>query len=81
MTTTSFFSDAQVLYTIVYPDGSCVRYRDDCRDYFINGNGLAYCKGVRLETWADDGSDEWQRIYAATEDGPQRDRYRSGPKL
>ena len=30
-----FAWNAQVLYTIVYPD--------DCRDYFANGNGLAYC--------------------------------------
>ena len=68
-----FVWNAQVLYTIVYPD--------DCRDYFANGNGLAYCKGVRLETWKDDGSEEWQRLYAATADGPQRDRYRPTPKL
>ena len=57
------------------------RYRDDCRDYFINGNGLVYCKGVRLETWEDDGSEEWQQLYGATEDGPQRDRYERRPKL
>ena len=73
--------NGQVLYTIVYPDGSCVRYRDDCRDYFTNGNGLAYCKGVRLETWKDDASEEWRRLYAATADGPPRDRYRPTPKL
>ena len=81
MTTTPFFLESRVLNTIVYPDQTCVRFRGDCRDYFIKGNGIPYCKGVRLETWEDDGTDRWQRLYDATANGPQRGRYQQPARL
>jgi hypothetical protein len=80
MTTTPFFLQevhTREVYTICYPDSSCLRYRGDCRDYFISGNGVVYCEGVRLETRQDDGSEEFERLYASTEDGPQRGHYRA----
>ena len=44
----------------------------------MHGDGIPYCKGVHLETRHDDGSEEWQRLYDTTKDGPQRDHYSKG---
>ena len=52
---------------VVYPDGSCVRYRGDIREYFVSGDGPAYVSGTRLEQWQDDGSEKWACLYATTE--------------
>mgnify|MGYP006103474439 CR=1 FL=1 len=71
---TFVYQEAPTLYTIVYRDHSCIRYRDDCRTYFIDGDGPVYAKGTRLESRENDGSEEWQRLYDATANGPQRDR-------
>ena len=36
-----------VFYAVVYPDASCIRFRGDCRKYFVDGDGPAYAPGVR----------------------------------
>jgi L-alanine-DL-glutamate epimerase-like enolase superfamily enzyme len=78
--TAGFYSDSRVLYTVVYPDGGCIRYKGDIRGYFVDGHAPAYAKGTRLEQWEDDGSARWQESFDEVAGGPVRARY-PGPRL
>jgi L-alanine-DL-glutamate epimerase-like enolase superfamily enzyme len=70
----------RILNTIVYPDGSCVHmaYASQGYGYFGAGHGPACVEGVRLEARPDDGSKEWQKLFARAQQHPVRDRW-SGP--
>ena len=67
----------RIINSIVYPDGSCVHMASSVQGYgyFSAGHGPAYVEGVRLETWLDDGSREWKKLFARAQEHPVRDRW------
>ena len=42
------------------------------REWYVEGHGAAYTKGVVLEEWRDDGSEEWDDIYERAKVRPVR---------
>ena len=69
--------EPRIIRSVVYPDGSCIHLAHSGQgySYFGGGNGPAQAEGVRLETWADDGSKEWQQLFARAQEHPVRDRW------
>ena len=67
----------RIICSIVYPDGSCVHMATTGQGYgyFNSGHGPAYVEDVRLETWADDGSEEWSDLFHRAQGHPVRDRW------
>lgn len=68
----------RIINSIVYPDGSCVHMASTSQGYgyFGGGHGPAYVEGVRLEPWADDGSEEWADLFARAQEHPVREHWR-----
>ena len=67
----------RIINTVVYQDGSCVHMAASNQGYgyFGSGHGPAQAEGTRLETWADDGSKEWQKLFSRAQQHPLRDRW------
>ena len=63
------------LYRVIWPNGAQVTYRvgkEGVWDDFAAGNQPAFTPGVRLEIIPDDGSQAWQELHAACQQGPVR---------
>lgn len=61
------------IVSVVSPGGRVVHFHDirnQCRPWFLAGNGRAQEPGVRLEIWDDDGSPEWADLYARVKVAP-----------
>ena len=63
------------LYGIHFDDGLTVYYRDPAyhQDFYDRKLPVTH-RNVRLQTWMEDGSDEFARVYAETAKGPVRTR-------
>jgi len=60
---------------VIWPNGAQVTYRvgkEGVWDDFAAGNQPAFTPGVRLEIIPDDGSQAWQELHAACQQGPVR---------
>ncbi len=61
------------IVSVVWPGGRVVHFadiRNQCRPWFLAGNGPVQEPGVRLEVWNDDGSPEWADLRARVEQAP-----------
>ena len=67
----------RIINTVVYQDCSCVHMAASSQGYgyFGAGHGPAQAEGTRLETWPDDGSKEWKKLFARAQQHPVRDRW------
>ena len=65
----------RLINTVVYPDGTCIHMAGMNLGPFALGIGPVYAEGVRVESWADDGSQEWANLYAQVLQQPVRDRW------
>ena len=68
----------RAIYAIVRDNGSKTWYNGEIRKYgFWNeshaGNVPMFEHGIRLETWANDGSKEWAKLAKRTLDGPVKE--------
>ena len=63
----------RLINTVVYPDGTCIHMAGMNLGPFALGIGPVYAEGVRVESWADDGSQEWANLYAQVLQQPVRD--------
>lgn len=66
----------RAILSVVWEGGRVVHYRDmkQVWDDCWAGNQPVQERGVRMETWKDDGSAEWADLYARATDFPVRDR-------
>lgn len=66
----------RAILSVVWEGGRVVHYRDmkQVWDDCWAGNQPVQERGVRMETWKDDGSKEWADLYARAKDFPVRDR-------
>ncbi len=63
------------ILSVHWPGGRVVHFanmRDHCWPHFMKGNDPAQEPGVRIEIWNDDGSPEWNDLYARAQQGPVR---------
>lgn len=61
------------IVSVVWPGGRVVHFadiRNQCRPWFLAGNGPIQEPGVRLEIWTDDGSPEWADLHARVQVAP-----------
>lgn len=73
-TGTSIKPNARAVYAVVRPNGQRIYYASETQywDDFLNGNQIGFEPGVRLETIADDGSAEWEKLAARVQMTPVR---------
>ncbi|GDX41125.1 hypothetical protein LBMAG21_14170 [Armatimonadota bacterium] len=66
----------RAILSVVWEGGRVVHYRDmkQVWDDCWAGNQPVQERGVRMETWKDDGSAEWADLYARATDFPVQDR-------
>jgi hypothetical protein len=66
----------RIICTAVYPDGTRIHLAPMHQGYgyFSQGHGPAYAAGVYLESWHDDGSDEWADLFERAQKHPVRTR-------
>jgi hypothetical protein len=61
------------ILSVVWPGGRVVHFatmRDHCWPAFMAGNYPVQEPGVTLEIWDEDGTAEWQDLYARVLQGP-----------
>jgi L-alanine-DL-glutamate epimerase-like enolase superfamily enzyme len=69
--------NADALYAAVRDNGDKTWYASEYGEHgfwndFLRGNQPLFEQGVRLETWLNDGSKEWQELAARTQESPVR---------
>ena len=79
---TSFAADRVMMSAVSPVDGSRIHFAQTepkakgvvaARSWYAGGHGPAYTAGIRLEEWADDGSERWQSIYEQAVKEPVRE--------
>ena len=67
--------EPRIICSTVYPDGSRIHLAPMHQGYgyFSQGHGPAHMPGVRLESWHDDGTQEWADIFERAKKHPVRD--------
>lgn len=66
----------RLILSVIWQGGRVMRYCDmrQCWNDFLAGNQPVQERGVRMETWEDDGSKEWMTLHELLQQGPLRDR-------
>ncbi|MCS6858986.1 MAG: hypothetical protein NZT92_01545 [Abditibacteriales bacterium] len=72
-------ADLDALYAVVRDSGDKTWYRSEYGEQgfwsdFLRGNQPLFEQGVRLETWPNDGSAEWQELATRAQQAPVRCR-------
>jgi len=71
--------EEQRIVSVVWPGGRVVHFadiRNQCRPWFLAGNGPIQEPGVRLEVWTDDGTPEWADLHAQVQMAPVHEQRR-----
>ncbi|MEE2659291.1 MAG: mandelate racemase/muconate lactonizing enzyme family protein [Candidatus Latescibacterota bacterium] len=68
----------RLINSVIYQDGSCIHTATMGVGLLRAMEGQFWSEGVRVESWEDDGSEEWDRLYERLQLGPVRDRWQGG---
>ena len=68
--------EPKLIHTVIYPDETCVHAKSVRNAESVNLPGT-YVEGIRSEIWEDDGSQEWEKLYAQISKKPIWTKWRS----